>query len=132
MNGRISFSEYMIDSFDKLNLLLTDRAIKFRFDRLKIDTSFMRVEESVLKTLNKYFYSCGCGTGARFVLIGLSIGIVCITATNSWTAKNTVLWIAACFLSGLLGKTVGLTYAKYKWKKIVRKLIQLSSSGNGM
>ena len=132
MNNEIHLLTFVIDTREKLNQLLIDPAIKYRYNNVKVEASFIPAGARASKTLNKYFYSCGCGTGARFILIGLLIGIVSITATNSWTAKNTVLWIAACFLSGLLGKAVGLIYAKYKWKKMVGKLLQLSTLKNGM
>ncbi|HMV09404.1 MAG TPA: hypothetical protein PK325_07180 [Cyclobacteriaceae bacterium] len=132
MNSEIHLLTFVIDTREKLNQLLIDPAIKYRYNNVKVDTSFIPAGARASKTLNKYFYSCGCGTGGKFVITSLLAAISALAVTHSWTVKNAGLLILVCFLSGLLGKAVGLTYAKYKWKKMVKKLIQLSSSGNGM
>lgn len=132
MNSEAPLLTYVIDTREKLNQLLVNPAIKHRYSNVKVDATFIPVRETVSNTFNKYFYSCGCGTGAKFLFISLLIGIVGMGVANSYTIKHIALVIIACFLSGLLGKAVGLSYANYKWKQMVRKFIQLSSLKNGM
>lgn len=132
MNSEIHLSTYVIDTREKLNQLLIDPAIKYRYNSVKVEASFIPVGARTSDTLNKYFYSCGCGTGSKFVVTSLLTGIITLGVTHSWTVKNAGLLILVCFLSGFLGKAAGLAYAKHKLKKMVRKLIQLSSVKNGM
>jgi hypothetical protein len=103
---------------------LRPRAARRGVDRLVLqlgmhDGESRRVEQQ----LNRFLASCGCETGAAFVIIGLAIQIAVAVATSdgiSWPGLATVGRFSLVLLGlGLAGKITGLVAAEWRFRRAI-------------
>lgn len=81
--------------------------------------------------LQRYYFACGCKEGAAvsilfFILFWIYyVFVKSISIILSWEAW--LLSVAALIAGAVIGKVLGLVYAKYKLKLSIKKLTSLSS-----
>ena len=85
--------------------------------------------------LQRYYFACGCKEGAAvsvlfFILFWIySVLLKSLNIILSWEAW--LLSVPALIVGAVLGKALGLVYAKCKLKFSVKKLTSLSSFKSG-
>lgn len=91
---------------------------------LKIPQLDFRENARYEKLLNNWYNACGCELGAIFSLIsigGYMLYFFTSLKTFSWIHLRNGIIIF--FLAALLGKCLGIIFAKYRLKRTVKKLV---------
>lgn len=114
-----------IDTWEKLRMW---KRSLFRLKRsdtpITLNLSELSEEENteLTESLNHYNQECGCGIGSMFMLVAFLIGVI-----SYFTLGGTVSWLTVrhgielfLFMVGasLLGKVIGLMYARYEMIRI--------------
>lgn len=111
-----------------LNSLSTVSFFRTRgLGNLVLASDFVHPEkENLEKDLNKYYYACGCDTGATGLLIFLVAGIAYSTfavTSSDMSIINGVLYTLGITVAGaVLGKMSGLVSANFKLKKTIHTI----------
>lgn len=82
------------------------------------------------KTLNKYYYECGCRHGAAFLLIGAILLLIRFVLFGFSPLGIWFLLVAPSFvflLSGV-GKTSGILWSKMQLRRSVNRLLYICNS----
>jgi multisubunit Na+/H+ antiporter MnhG subunit len=96
--------------------------------RFKFPETFQHKERDLWESdLNRYYYACGCDTGAKGVVIfTFAASALCVwrwSHAQSTLLQATILLIVAAVAGGLIGKLIGLAIAGRKLELLKRDVI---------
>lgn len=85
--------------------------------------------------LNAYKNDCGCSTGAAFccitlITVAVLVFITALSSPIAFTIRVVALGTIAIFFSGLVGKALGLTIARLKFRRGCAKLLKRMKQHN--
>ncbi|MFQ6083010.1 MAG: hypothetical protein ACE5WD_06595 [Candidatus Aminicenantia bacterium] len=119
--------DFKITNSDSIQSLFSKKN-RNKFERIKIDVEGLdksRAKEFE-KKINRYFFSCGCETGAIFsfssILVYILIGMLYFKKTSIFNWQSIKYGLLILLTGALLGKIIGLLYAKYKLRITIKKL----------
>ena len=118
----------IIDHPSKLNYLTKYRPLKRKWlGKLVLAEIFKHPErERLEKELNHYYYSCGCSTGAKSLIVGVVFGAIYSRFgidEQSVSIASSVLYALGFGLGGaLLGKLLGQILDNQKLKGAVHTI----------
>lgn len=116
----------IIEHPSQLNALTT-----FPFSRkrgrgkIQFSDNFQHPErEQLEKAINKNYYACGCSSSAKFLIVGLIIGLVSVGVDSAfleahWIKRPVATLLILTFGGAILGKLIGLARANNKLKRTV-------------
>lgn len=113
--------EYVIDGRGALARLASDRTLKTRLRRIRIELAGGSLAEWE-RQLNRHYFACGCETGSVAVVAVLLAGS---TAWAAGLAPGLWRWWSApagLALAAILGKLAGLGVSRMKVRRLLRAL----------
>lgn len=118
---------YIITCKEDALRLLHDQSLAYRYKYIELGLT--NVPSSNLQKhidrLNKYYFSCGCNTGATIMLSTAGLGIFILTFFKIWSFGNAFIFLLTMFISGLIGKVLALAYAKRQAKNHLNQVLTL-------
>src|SRR5262245_26891215 len=106
------------------------RALKARSARRQVNSVALElVGDAALRKrlearINRHIASCGCGTGALFVVVGLVVVVTrSILTPASIDLGGIVRAVGFLLALGLVGKTIGLLSAKFRLRATISEIV---------
>lgn len=114
---------YTIRSTSDLEYLLTNTSIKYQYDTLSVSSKSSEFQHQV-KKLNRYYFACGCNSGAIALLVIVFGGNALLAFNGWWSFGYLLLSLFAGFMGSISAKLISLVIAKTLSRKIIRNLIK--------
>ncbi len=120
----------VIHSLDELESVL-QRSARRGVHHVRLEVPLGADERARLeKAINRSLTSCGCGTGAAFVFVGLAAIAGLLIARpdwmQSWQAQGMWRILLVVPIFALLGKLVGLVSAERRFRLAIRQALASS------
>lgn len=115
---------FVVSDKESLLKLTSDNKLKDT-QKIKLEISQLDTNENAIyeKKINRWFYACGCESGAIFCSVAMIIySIFSLFNTHTWTWSLVKNGIVILFLSGLAGKLVGLFLARLQLNTTIKDL----------
>jgi len=107
-----------INSVRELNGLLFGK-----FPKAKITFNNGIVLKKDEEKLNTYVAECGCNTGTYFLVAGILLSIPMFVISDFSIMSKILVGMLICFVFAIVGKLIGLRYAKYNFYKHLKKIL---------
>ena len=107
-----------VNSVNELNGLLVGK-----FPKAKITFNNSIVLKKDEERLNTYVTECGCNTGTYFLVAGIILSVVMFVISGLTIVSNILFSMLICFVFAIVGKLIGVRYARYNFYKRLKKIL---------
>ena len=95
--------------------------------KIVLSNNFKNPKREILEEkINNYYYSCGCDTSAKGMILFFMLGgiyVLGFSTTNDWSVTNLLFLIGGITLLGMiLGKIYGLLVASKNLRKTIKEI----------
>ena len=114
--------EYTLNDLDSLQRLRNQKALKNSIRKIKVTTNDALLSQTLEEKLNKYYFACGCESGA------IAVSLTMFSYFLGWWSAGFTLFLGWWRMAGILlaaalaGKLVGLLINRYRLEKLFRVL----------
>jgi uncharacterized membrane protein YeaQ/YmgE (transglycosylase-associated protein family) len=117
--------DFQINHPSELNVLIVPRLVRKRgLGKITLSPTFNHAEKQKWETdINRYYYACGCASGAKglmfMLVLGLAGSVIAYLLDFLSGRQLIVIPIVAAIVGAVVGKLVGLARARRRLIRVV-------------